>query len=988
MYKYSGEDATLGWYDDDDVATADSAQQTVEIWPNVQVIFKSKSGDVLSSKNLKSISDLQKKVVAIDGYKKHCLRGASNGDECMMPYSPSGMATWTSQTNSDTTSCACSTTYGVACANADPYCSADFSMPGCLAKPSASLPSSVPSEPFTSMCKDGTSTNALTSTCNFGLYQARINTVGSNWDCDTLEATWARTLIPLGLPLNDKDDDADVQEETVEYWGTYTFLPAFFEIKHEIEMANDDLEVLLWGAGGWMIEHYLNQDVAFVMTAFILVFFVLWFQTESAFIAACGIFEIIISYPLGTFVWHVILREPYVTYLNYNALFIILGIGADDIFVLVDAYKQSFLQPAHISGSLETRFAWAYNRAASAMLATSLTTCAAFAACAVSVIWDVAGFGIVASVCIACDYLLVISWLAAAIIVQERYLKNCLPWCTPANMCSKLCAFCSKCCACCKKTSGGAPTAAEDAEDDKPEEDTKPKARAIEEFFGGRFADFIIANSKQILIFWTFMFLLSAVLCGALLRPATENTEFFEKTHFYPVSRDASAEKFGLAEGDTTNYIQATFSFGLDPKDPFDLHKAHAVEAVNGEFDDCKANYKGGFDLADYQSEFSTACSTFNAKLISLGLSESNNYYCWIDEFKTWATAKGYGFPVATASFRTYVAEWKSDSETTTDSYLYAADNYEHSGLGDYGGLTGALYNEDRVYYSFASFNLTWSWEDLQNQKMSFPDMWDVYYDLNKALKAAETASTMTGGVHSTAFYDWMVASKVFLESAFWNAGIALAIAFFVILSMTLNYKLTRIVFTGLFYVLAMVCLLMVVAGWKIGIIEAIGISVATGMAVDYVLHLSHSYNHQPPGPAPERVRGALQEMGISILSGCLPTWIACIALCKFFASLRCVDCIGTRRSHPAHLFFPCRADCCAFMWFKLFGCFVTMVIWSSFFVTMTGTSAALCLFGPESMMDGEVIFPDWVYEKTGLTRHTPAEGAGAITATAETSEL
>ena len=75
-------------------------------------------------------------------------------------------------------------------------------------------------------------------------------------------------------------------------------------------------------------------------------------------------------------------------------------------------------------------------------------------------------------------------------------------------------------------------------------------------------------------------------------------------------------------------------------------------------------------------------------------------------------------------------------------------------------------------------------------------------------------------------------------------------------------------------------------------------------------------------------------------------------------------------------------------MWFKLFGCFVTMVIWSSFFVTMTGTSAALCLFGPESMMDGEVIFPDWVYEKTGLTRHTPAEGAGAITATAETSEL
>lgn len=46
--------------------------------------------------------------------------------------------------------------------------------------------------------------------------------------------------------------------------------------------------------------------------------------------------------------------EGYITYLMYNGLFIILGIGADDIFVLVDAWKQSKLQPLHISGSLET----------------------------------------------------------------------------------------------------------------------------------------------------------------------------------------------------------------------------------------------------------------------------------------------------------------------------------------------------------------------------------------------------------------------------------------------------------------------------------------------------------------------------------------------------------------------------------------------------------------------------------------------------------
>ena len=110
-------------------------------------------------------------------------------------------------------------------------------------------------------------------------------------------------------------------------------------------------------------------------------------------------------------------------YLMYSGIFVILGIGADDIFVLSDAFKQASLQPPHISGSLETRFAWAYNRAASAMLATSLTTCAAFASCAVSPIWDIAAFGCVAATMILADYLLVITWLPAAMIVNERYLQ-------------------------------------------------------------------------------------------------------------------------------------------------------------------------------------------------------------------------------------------------------------------------------------------------------------------------------------------------------------------------------------------------------------------------------------------------------------------------------------------------------------------------------------------------------------------------------------
>ena len=291
------------------------------------------------------------------------------------------------------------------------------------------------------------------------------------------------------------------------------------------------------------------------------------------------------------------------------------------------------------------------------------------------------------------------------------------------------------------------------------------------------------------------------------------------------------------------------------------IHKAHAVEAVYGEFEDTKSNFRSNFDVADYQEEFSTACKVFSESLarISSTTRQSTTAGSRVRELGANERTR---WPVDKSQFRNLAVEWKEADETDEDSFAFASSQYEHHGNGQYSAFTGFLANNDRVYYTFATFNLTWSWDDLQRFKMTFPDMWDVYYDLNKATKAAEDATGLSGGIHSVAIYDWMVASKVFLESALTNAAIALFVAFVVIASMTLNYKLTGLVFTGLFVILAMVCLLMTLCGWKIGIIEAVGISVATGMSVDYVLHLSHAYNHQPAGLAPDRVRGA-QEMSV-----------------------------------------------------------------------------------------------------------------------------
>merc|ERR1719478_719408 len=186
---------------------------------------------------------------------------------------------------------------------------------------------------------------------------------------------------------------------------------------------------LVFDGACYFIDYYLRNDQFKLVIAVIIVLIVLIFQTKSVWIACCGLFEIVISFPIGLFVWVVIMRQDYVTYLMYNGVFIILGIGCDDIFVLMDAFKQSAMHPSREGReSLLLRFTWAYNRAASAMLATSV-------ACAVSPIWDIQCFGVVAAVMVFADYLLVITFLPAACIVRERYFPQCCRDCCTRDCC-------------------------------------------------------------------------------------------------------------------------------------------------------------------------------------------------------------------------------------------------------------------------------------------------------------------------------------------------------------------------------------------------------------------------------------------------------------------------------------------------------------------------------------------------------------------------
>ena len=112
-------------------------------------------------------------------------------------------------------------------------------------------------------------------------------------------------------------------------------------------------------------------------------------------------------------------------------VYIVLGIGADDIFVFVDAWNQSALIDPKIRGDRQRRMAYTFRRASKAMAVTSSTTSVAMFANFFGDVMPIKSFGVFAGVIVPVNFLLVVMFFPAGITLYETYIKSkpaCICW--------------------------------------------------------------------------------------------------------------------------------------------------------------------------------------------------------------------------------------------------------------------------------------------------------------------------------------------------------------------------------------------------------------------------------------------------------------------------------------------------------------------------------------------------------------------------------
>eukprot|EP01064_Diplonema_japonicum_P003493 TRINITY_DN12245_c0_g2_i3.p1 TRINITY_DN12245_c0_g2~~TRINITY_DN12245_c0_g2_i3.p1 ORF type:complete len:1343 (+),score=373.17 TRINITY_DN12245_c0_g2_i3:47-4030(+) len=205
---------------------------------------------------------------------------------------------------------------------------------------------------------------------------------------------------------------------------------------------------VLYVADGILFKKFLDiimRDALLAIVSFMFVYLYLQIHTGSFFLATLGMIQVIMPFPMGYFVYRVLFQVKAFYGLSGLTLYIVLAIGADDIFVFMDNWVQANVKPrADNCTYLKGRMAHAWKIAGTAMGITSMTTMAAFIATMTSPLLEIGLFGLFAAILVFFDYLLVMTFFACAVVIYHRNYENTLGCCCCGNqMMGKWCNCCT-----------------------------------------------------------------------------------------------------------------------------------------------------------------------------------------------------------------------------------------------------------------------------------------------------------------------------------------------------------------------------------------------------------------------------------------------------------------------------------------------------------------------------------------------------------------
>lgn len=668
---------------------------------------------------------------------------------------------------------------------------------------------------------------------------------------DETRSTWiTQSRFRFGQPFanfSSVDDRTEEQNKAIEDWS--------FSAADDIEaLTTPTVNVFLIGAA--LIDASFGaivaRDLTFSVVAIVLVFIVIWFHTTSAFLASTAMAQIFLAFPLAYVVYSFIFRQDYFGALQILVIFLLLGIGADDVFVFTDAWKQSNVVLGK-GCDLETRMSWTYRRAVRAMSVTSATTAAAFFVTATSPIMPISTLGVWAGTLILLQFFLVITIYPCAVVIWHKFFRvrsvfNCFRRPSEEQLDMPKIPVYQRCLPPSWRR--------------KSNPDGAVEYRPIEKFFRGPWLG-IIAKVRYVLIALAVALVGVSVWLATRLEAPTENEEFLPESNELRVALTILRDAFPTSDAALQLRVRITWGIkGVDRTGTSRFNPSNPGKAI---FDDT-------FDLtrAAAQQHVLEACEFFQQREDLIFQEETlSNADCWIDDFKTWRADQG----------KDEFEDYPSDA-AMIEEILRFGNHTDQTGRRPFRRyLTGqhvGFKNDSQIMFTEIRF--------VSSTKAAEPYriMWPVYQDWQEQLRiwntqAPEEARQSINKAIATGGYPWMwqISQIRLVRSMFIGIGTMLGVALVTLVLSTLNWVVSILTTITIGGIVAMLTGVVYLLGWDLGITESIGIVIAIGYSFDGAAHIATAYVESLNSDRFDRVRDALTDLGISVLFGAISTLLA-----------------------------------------------------------------------------------------------------------------
>ncbi|KAL5008655.1 hypothetical protein ScPMuIL_014236 [Solemya velum] len=763
------------------------------------------------------------------------------------------------------------------------------------------------------------------------------------------QSSITRSMFVLCLPLSKEDNLED-------------FMPTI--MKHEVEnsvssFSSDSLSICYISGlmFNWDVLRQALTDMKLAIGSFLFIYVFMILQTASIWIASWGLFSIISSFFFTNLVYRFVLGYNYFGFFHIISIFIILGIGADDIFVFYDTWR---LAGGNEWPSLSHRLSACCMKASKSTFVTSLTTCVAFLVSALSPLLAVSTFGIFSGILIIINYISVIVFFPTVICTHQyiiEYIDGRFP-CLSHNL---------KCqCRCLGRKN------IETEQIQKFSEQNR-----VVKFLKDRYFSLIRLRTTRVLVPLVFLSVsLYFIYAVTLLVPDTQQTKIYRDNTNY--GKGFSKHNSAFLRNTENDYAKVFLVWGMHGRD------ISSCDFKSYEYCSGEQVWDQNFNISspDAQIAMYRLCQRLDSltdyevdqlkirRHVVTGKPEISCFMTDLERFlkeeekiyKETGVNVDFSLPLTRHKlepllemYPTLFVEslpedfdhWLEIGITLwlTNRYTYRlTEDYIH-----YNHLLGTQYVDgmtkniagyprsfygSRLKYMAVEINTT-----LKLYATGYSEGEPVYRAWEQFIQeeVKEMPESLKGAFEMTnSLWHWIRVQEALVDSAITGIIVGLCLALPILVIMTMNVVIGVLATITISLVTVCVVGIIPLAGWRLGVLESLNLCMVVGLSVDYVVHLAEAYTMSKANGRMKRVQDMLESMGLSVVSGAMTSFIAAIFM--LFAEIQ---------------------------FLYQFGIFVICTIGLSFMYSIVGFTVFLALCGPQGNTGSLLVIGRYLKEGT-----------------------